>query len=462
MKPISEQNFYELLDVPVDATAEVIEQAYERAVRQLGPDSIAVYSLVSPEEAEALLARIEDAYLTLTDAALRAEYDAATLPPEHRAHPAPPPVAEADAGRDEAEGEIVLAPAADRLMEEAPPNDSESIRHGVAEVGVAPESPREIPLVREPAPAESVPPADEAAAASEPVRAEADDVATSSAEPGEQVEDAEPVASGQLPVQVEVETSTDAAVPMDSSEPDDVAEVSASSVAVEAQSEEHQLEESEPSLATEVVAQSAANDDVVEGTEAEEATEASLESDEPSASEPPSIEAAAVEVDEANEAPDASGEAEPEDEAQEDEAEEAEARASSAEEAPQLLAAVKPLPPAHPQVIPSPKPPEPEQKEPVRVLPRMPEIGPDTVINGELLRAAREARGVTIRDLSEKTKIGRTHLENLEADRYETLPVAVYLRGFLMSVARELKLDPLRISKGYLETVARSKGKQGS
>jgi cytoskeletal protein RodZ len=69
-------------------------------------------------------------------------------------------------------------------------------------------------------------------------------------------------------------------------------------------------------------------------------------------------------------------------------------------------------------------------------------------------------RGLTLLQLGERTRIGVKHLENVEADRYDALPAAVYLRGILMSVARELGLDGLRVSKSYLAFVEahRSKG----
>jgi cytoskeletal protein RodZ len=50
-------------------------------------------------------------------------------------------------------------------------------------------------------------------------------------------------------------------------------------------------------------------------------------------------------------------------------------------------------------------------------------------------------------------------LENVEADRYAALPAPVYLRGILMSLARELGLDGIKVSKSYLALVEASKGK---
>ena len=86
----------------------------------------------------------------------------------------------------------------------------------------------------------------------------------------------------------------------------------------------------------------------------------------------------------------------------------------------------------------------------------MPELPPDVEFNGELLRRVREARGLTLQQVAERTRIGRMHLERVEADRYADLPPSVYLRGILVSLARELKLDATRVSKSYLLLAARS------
>lgn len=71
--------------------------------------------------------------------------------------------------------------------------------------------------------------------------------------------------------------------------------------------------------------------------------------------------------------------------------------------------------------------------------------------NGAALRRAREVRGVTLAQLADRTKVTRHHLENIEADRYDLLPPYIYLRGILLSIARELKVDGQRVARTYLE-----------
>ncbi len=93
-------------------------------------------------------------------------------------------------------------------------------------------------------------------------------------------------------------------------------------------------------------------------------------------------------------------------------------------------------------------------------LPKLPEIPPDAEFSGELLRTVRTALGISVAQLAERTRIGGKHIENVEADRYAALPAAVYLRGILMSIARELGLDGIRVARSYLKLyeAGRTKG----
>ncbi len=77
---------------------------------------------------------------------------------------------------------------------------------------------------------------------------------------------------------------------------------------------------------------------------------------------------------------------------------------------------------------------------------------------GEVLRQLREARGISIQQISERTKVTRHHIENIEADRYGQLPAPVYLRGILLGVARELRLDGQKVARSYLERMAAAAG----
>lgn len=92
MKKIEDLNFYELLEVSPNATAQDIHRAYERVRRIYEPNSIALYSLFTPEETAAIHQRIEEAYRTLVYEDNRRKYDATLRGSSELPEPmAPPP-----------------------------------------------------------------------------------------------------------------------------------------------------------------------------------------------------------------------------------------------------------------------------------------------------------------------------------------------------------------------------------
>ena len=60
---------------------------------------------------------------------------------------------------------------------------------------------------------------------------------------------------------------------------------------------------------------------------------------------------------------------------------------------------------------------------------------------GERLRAAREARGLTIEEIAGITRIPKRHLITIESGAYDGLPAPTYSAGFIKSWARHLGLD---------------------
>jgi DnaJ-class molecular chaperone len=75
MKRISDQNYYELLDISPQASTQEVQWAYDQAISIFSADSIPTYSLLSEKERDLILSRIVDAYKTLTNGRLRAEYN---------------------------------------------------------------------------------------------------------------------------------------------------------------------------------------------------------------------------------------------------------------------------------------------------------------------------------------------------------------------------------------------------
>lgn len=76
MKKIENLDFYDLLEVSPSATTQEIHKAYERLKKIYDPNSIALYSLFTPEETATIHRRIEEAYRILIFEDKRKQYDA--------------------------------------------------------------------------------------------------------------------------------------------------------------------------------------------------------------------------------------------------------------------------------------------------------------------------------------------------------------------------------------------------
>lgn len=64
---------------------------------------------------------------------------------------------------------------------------------------------------------------------------------------------------------------------------------------------------------------------------------------------------------------------------------------------------------------------------------------------GAILRAEREARGLSVEEIAERVKFSVRQIEALEHDDAEHLPQGTFLRGFVRSYARVLGMDESRL-----------------
>src|SRR6476619_7218880 len=76
----------------------------------------------------------------------------------------------------------------------------------------------------------------------------------------------------------------------------------------------------------------------------------------------------------------------------------------------------------------------------------------DSARLGELLRRAREGRGLTLEQISQETKIPRRHLEEIEHDNLTVVPGGFYRRNEVRVYARAVNLD-LSLALAQLERV---------
>lgn len=72
---------------------------------------------------------------------------------------------------------------------------------------------------------------------------------------------------------------------------------------------------------------------------------------------------------------------------------------------------------------------------------------------GQQLKRAREAMGISLRDVSEQTRITMRHLEAIEADEYKHLPGGIFNKSFIKSYARHVRFDEQRALELYARTV---------
>lgn len=76
---------------------------------------------------------------------------------------------------------------------------------------------------------------------------------------------------------------------------------------------------------------------------------------------------------------------------------------------------------------------------------------------GATLRRAREARGVTLREISDHTRISMRYLEAIEADNYKNLPGGIFNKSFIKAYVRHINFDEREALEAY-ERTSRERG----
>jgi cytoskeleton protein RodZ len=73
---------------------------------------------------------------------------------------------------------------------------------------------------------------------------------------------------------------------------------------------------------------------------------------------------------------------------------------------------------------------------------------------GEKIKQAREARGITISEVAEQTRISGLYLESIENNDYRGLPGGIFNKGFVKSYAKYVGLDEQEALKDYANLIA--------
>lgn len=77
---------------------------------------------------------------------------------------------------------------------------------------------------------------------------------------------------------------------------------------------------------------------------------------------------------------------------------------------------------------------------------------------GEKLQQAREARGITISEVAEQTRISALYLENIENNDYRNLPGGIFNKGFVKSYARYVGIDEQEALQDYSRLIVEQQG----
>ncbi len=79
------------------------------------------------------------------------------------------------------------------------------------------------------------------------------------------------------------------------------------------------------------------------------------------------------------------------------------------------------------------------------------EILNQTQWTGEFLKKVREYKNVSVESLNEKTKINTWYIHALEKMDANNLPAAVFVRGYMIQIARSLNIDDKQVSDSYMK-----------
>ena len=73
--------------------------------------------------------------------------------------------------------------------------------------------------------------------------------------------------------------------------------------------------------------------------------------------------------------------------------------------------------------------------------------------SGAFLRSTRESRNLSIKQISEITRIRRGLVEAIENEYYEMLPAQAFIRGHLIQISKALDLPEEELVRNYMSRI---------
>ena len=77
--------------------------------------------------------------------------------------------------------------------------------------------------------------------------------------------------------------------------------------------------------------------------------------------------------------------------------------------------------------------------------------------DGRYIASVRGGKGMSVDDLSSSTRIAARYIDAIEANDFERLPAAVFVRGYLREIAGALELDEAALVEGYMALYANAR-----
>jgi len=77
--------------------------------------------------------------------------------------------------------------------------------------------------------------------------------------------------------------------------------------------------------------------------------------------------------------------------------------------------------------------------------------------DGRYIASVRGSKGISVNDLSGTTRIAARYIEAIEANDFEKLPAAVFVRGYLREIAAALDVDEAALVEGYMALYANAR-----
>lgn len=87
------------------------------------------------------------------------------------------------------------------------------------------------------------------------------------------------------------------------------------------------------------------------------------------------------------------------------------------------------------------------------------ELAEMTEFDGAVLQRVREYKNIGLDKLSDATRVSRTYLMAVEGNDYKSLPAAVFVRGFVVQMARIMGLDETKVAASYMKQFKAGGGK---